>query len=241
MVIPKIMHQTARSKTLAWEEERLARRLRRLLPGWTYRLWDDDDNSRLIATHFPQYAERYERISFGVAKADIARYAYLAIEGGFYFDTDYRLLKTIDDRVLRERCIIPIENVRPPGDGADPTSIELGNAIMASAPGHPFWAALIEFIFERNRPELIRDQRHIVPGTGPGAVTDFYHEHRAEYPDVAVPSKNAFQPDIACFAFRTSADRDTYGVHLHWGSWRGRSPGVAARIFLRRKLNGLFS
>jgi hypothetical protein len=36
-----------------------------------------------------------------------------------------------------------------------------------------------------------------------------------------------------------SADRQTYGVHLHWGSWRGKPALTAARAVLRRKLNAI--
>lgn len=219
----------------------MARRIRRLLPDWQYRFWDDDDNARLMAEHFPDHAARYNNIAFGVAKADVARYAYMAVHGGFYFDTDYKLLKPIGPAVLEQRCVIPLEDLVP---HEGPQRIEhaaLGNAVMGSAQGHPFWRDLIAFIFDEKKADHITCRSEIIPATGPAAVTDFYMANRAAYPDIALPPKNAFQPDISLFAMRTSADRDTYGVHLHWGSWRGRDPLVAARIMLRRKLNGLLS
>lgn len=44
-MIPKLMHQTARSKSLTIEDRRVAAPAARLLPGWQSNLWDDRDNS----------------------------------------------------------------------------------------------------------------------------------------------------------------------------------------------------
>lgn len=239
-MIPRIIHQTA-GGDLTWEERRMTRRLRRMLPGWTYRLWDDADNSRLMAEHFPDYAARYEQIRFGVAKADVARYAYMSVHGGFYFDTDYRLLQPIDDPVLREPCVIPLEDNLLGPDAMPPGYAALGNAVIGSTRGHPFWAALIAFIFDVKRAHEMTDRSEVISCTGPAAVTEFYIQNRARFADIVLPPKNAFQPGISLFSLRSSADARTYGIHLHWGSWRGRAPSVALRILLRRKLNALLS
>lgn len=57
-------------------------------------LRDDADNAALMHAVFPHFAERFDAIRIGVLKADIARCAYMHAYGGFYFDTDYRLLPT---------------------------------------------------------------------------------------------------------------------------------------------------
>jgi hypothetical protein len=72
-------------------------------------------------------------------------------------------------------------------------------------------------------------------------VTEFYLQRADQYPEVHLPPQNEFHPSISLFALRSSADRDSYGIHLHWGSWRGRPASVAARTLLRRKINGLLS
>ncbi|MCW2039066.1 hypothetical protein FHR67_004001 [Xanthomonas arboricola] len=75
-MIPHQFHLTAPSKQLLWEERRIQARLQRLLPGWTCNVWDDADNSALMRSAFPELADRFEAIRFGVMKADIARCAY---------------------------------------------------------------------------------------------------------------------------------------------------------------------
>lgn len=236
-MIPKIIHQTARSADLSWEERQMTRRLRRILRGWDYHFWDDDANAALMRAHFPHHYDRYAAIRFGVAKSDIARYAYLHIHGGWYFDTDYKLLRSIDDTMLGERCVVPLEH----GNGQVRSAMQLGNAVMGSEAGNDFWTGLIDFIFAERHPEAIVDRADIIAATGPRAMSDYYRIHHDRHSDLLLPKKNVFQPDIALFALRTSATRDTYGIHLHWGSWRGRNPFVAARIMLRRKLNGLLA
>ena len=240
-MIPKIIHQTARTKHLSWEERRLAARLRTMLPGWRYRLWDDADNLALMRDQFPEYAAAYDAIPFGVAKADVARYAYLHAEGGFYFDTDYKLLRPVDRAVSELRCVIPLEFARgvprPPENLVD--YAYLGNSVMGSAAGFGFWRELLRYIFEEKRPERLKDGAEVVYVTGPGALSRFYHENRARFPDIALPDKNLFHPDIRHLAIVTSADARTYGVHLNWGSWRGKPIATAARNLLRRKLNAI--
>jgi len=226
-MIPAVIHQTARVKELTWEERRLANRLRRMLPGWSYNLYDDADNLRLMAENFPQYVDAYQAIRFGVARADIARVLYLHLWGGFYFDTDYKLVRPFDDDLLTAKCVIPLEHVRdePKYPDVSDEVVELGNCIMGSVPAYPLWA------------ERITDPAEIIPATGPESLTWFYLERKADYPEVVLPAKNLFHPDIKTLGMFTSAGKRTYGIHFHWGSWRGKPPLIAARTLLRRKIN----
>src|SRR5580692_3326018 len=107
-MIPKIIHQTTPTKTLSWEERRMIRRMRSVLSDWEYRLWDDADNERLVVRHFPRYLSRYRSIQRGVVRADIARCMYLYVFGGFYFDTDYKIIAPIDAQTMSAPCVLPI-------------------------------------------------------------------------------------------------------------------------------------
>jgi mannosyltransferase OCH1-like enzyme len=211
-----------------------------MLPDWQYLLWDEADKSALMLRSFPDLASRFEAIPYGVAKADIARYAFLYERGGFYFDTDYRLLRPINEQLLQHCCIIPIEHrwtlsERPSGH------VELGNSLLASEQGHPFWRELVYYIFNEKHPEELNDMGQIIPVTGPVVLTEFYMQNASRFPEIVTPEKNVFQPDIRWFALSSSADDETYGMHLHWGSWRERKPLIAASTIVRRKLNGLMS
>ena len=240
-MIPKLLHQTARSKILSWEEERLSRRLRRMNPAWAYRRWDDADNLGLIHEYFPHYAGRYEAIPFGVARSDVARYIYMHAFGGFYLDTDYKMLRPLSDELRASACIIPLEGADPQFEPATPDYPGLGNAFMGSVPGHPFWSRLIDHIFEVRKPHLLVRGEDVIPATGPEAMTRFYLAHADDFPDIDLPAKPLFYPAMHLLGTRIDATPQTYGVHLHWGSWRNKSLNVAARTVVRRKINGLLS
>jgi mannosyltransferase OCH1-like enzyme len=240
-MIPKIIHQTTSRETLTWEEERLAARLRRLLPDWTYKLWRDPEKSAIMREQFPHYADLYERLPLGVMRADVARYAFLYAQGGVYLDTDYKLRRPFGPDFLAATCVIPLEH--DAGDIRMDTGLPggpgLGNAVLATAPHYPFWRDFIDSIFESPPGRDGDPEAGVLASTGPDAMTRFFLANRDRYPEIETPARNLFHPHLSLFAMRSSADAATYGVHLCWGSWRGRPPLTALRKLVRRKLNAI--
>lgn len=233
-MIPRIIHQTAPTSNLTWEERALRRRISRLLPDWDARLWTDKDNRQIVAAHFPQHLRAYDAIMRGVVKADIARLVYMHVFGGFYLDTDYKLLRPFDDELRSCTCILPIER----GELGN-SSFRLGNAVFASEAAHPFWRDFINFIFESNIPNAKSGALaagpaidHVVAVAGPLALTRFYVAHRARYSGITLPEIIEFHPNQI-----NKRDRSTYGIHLCWGSWRGKKSVKWLKNQVRRKLS----
>ncbi|KIQ25870.1 hypothetical protein XcmpCFBP7700_06610 [Xanthomonas campestris] len=233
-MIPHQFHLTAPSKQLLWEERRIQARLQRLLPGWTCNVWDDADNSALMRRAFPELADRFEAIRFGVMKADIARCAYMHVYGGFYFDTDYKLLRTLGPDVLTQACVLPVEEGAP-----DNAAFKIGNAVFGSEAGHPFWRAFIEHIFSAHAPELLEDHRQIPMMSGPRGMTRFYNANGAQFAGIVFPARDAFHPDRTWFGLGHRGGATAVGSHLCWASWRGKSPRRAVTNYLRRKLSAV--
>lgn len=240
-MIPPIIHQMARTKTLTWEEARITRRMRRMMPDWQYHLWDNQDQLRLVEEHFPQYAERHAAIPFGVARTDIVKYTLMHVFGGFYVDTDYRFLRPLDEVARAPKAVLASEGADPQQGPRDPAYLGLGSAMLGSQPGYPFWSRLLDFIFETRQPEKLQRSEDIIEATGPEVMTRFYMANAAEFGDILLLDKNRFFPALSWAGTRSSANAETYGVHLYWGSWRNKSLNIALRTQLRRKLNGLLS
>lgn len=232
--IPKIIHQTARTKDLTWEERRIAGRMLAILTGWQYHLWDDNDNDRFVAGHFPQYAEQYRRIKRGVVKADLARYMYLYVHGGFYFDTDYKMLAPIGDDLLSRACVLPVSR----GDASSPATMRLGNAVMGSVPRHAFWSDFLRQLFNTGKLEDVAEDQ-VEKTTGPEGLTDFFLRHREKYADVFLAPRSMFHPPLTGGNFSYQASADTIGTHLCWGSWRTKNLLRLARNVFVRKLTAL--
>jgi mannosyltransferase OCH1-like enzyme len=214
-VIPRLLHQTAKWAVVAEKWAPLQKRLFELHPGWEYRLWGDVDNDQLINDHYPWLADAYFGMPKPIMRADLIRYVYMHRFGGLYLDTDYEFLKPFD---LVDRDLVL------PRESADGAPVFLGNCIFASVPEHPFWKAALEDLAQNPpRKEHLTHEDAIIALTGPGFLTRIYLEHFSQDPTILVPPKGWFHPTTprTDAQYRTIAkDKDCYGVHFCYGSWR---------------------
>ncbi|SEJ67161.1 Glycosyltransferase sugar-binding region containing DXD motif-containing protein [Sphingomonas sp. OV641] len=233
-MIPKILHQTARTRQISWEERHLVRRAARLLPGWDLRLWDDANNEALIVRHFPEHAHAYRAIKRGVMKADIARLAYMHVHGGVYMDTDYKLLRPLGDALMQTRCLFGLE-VGTMRDGrltAD-QPFRVGNAFFAAAQGYPLFGDMIRHIFAQVLDGRMTEYE-LMKISGPHGLSRFLRDHEGRYPDVTVKDQSVFFPDAKAKGLLHHIDQGTIGIHLCWGSWRDKRVSVTIRNRMRR-------
>jgi hypothetical protein len=100
--MPKIIHQTWKTNQLPGLFKNWSESWKACLPDWEYRFYTDDDNRAYIAKHFPALLEQYDRFggeedpsvdNAAIRKVDMAKYAYLAAEGGLYVDMDMECMK----------------------------------------------------------------------------------------------------------------------------------------------------
>lgn len=90
--MPKIIHQTWKSRELPPEFEKWSRSWKKCLPDWEYKLHTDEDNRNFIKEHFPDFLDIYDNYDKPIKRVDAARYAYMAVEGGLYADMDIECL-----------------------------------------------------------------------------------------------------------------------------------------------------
>ena len=95
-MIPKIIHQTWKTKdvpkiTIPWIES-----WKRLNPDWEYRFWTDEDNLKLCQEEFPELLYIYTSYQFDIQRADVARYMILYQHGGLYADIDTECFRPVD-------------------------------------------------------------------------------------------------------------------------------------------------
>lgn len=119
------------------------------LSGWECKIWTDKDIPSLDLVNQEFYNEE---TNYG-AKSDILRYELLYKFGGVYLDVDMIVQKPLDN----------LNNSYEFYTGLEPSNTDciLGNAIIASVPGHPILKDCIE---------TIKDHRHfknILERTGP--------------------------------------------------------------------------
>ena len=122
----------------------------------------------LIRGALPWLLHTYESMPADIYKADLARYVYMYVYGGVYVDLDFECIRPFDD-VLHNKTVALAYDVRKDNAGGD-----IGNAFLASAPGHPFWIYLITSIVQA-AGDLgnLRDAVHV---TGPVAITAAFQD-----------------------------------------------------------------
>lgn len=215
-MIPPIIHLTTKDGKLNSDETIILNKNKKIFCDWEFRIYGDDENLKIIETHFPEFLEKYNSIKKGVMKADVIRCLYLYLYGGIYIDTDYQFFKMIPDKWLNAKCVIPTEHFEK-----DNTPF-LGNCIFFSEKGYPFWYEYIKDLFDKMDVVNTKEDE-IIGCTGPGGITKFHLANKDKYPDLQYTPKNVFHPWIVNHQLGVRKTKETVGAHYCFGSWRGKS------------------
>jgi mannosyltransferase OCH1-like enzyme len=123
-----------------------------------YRLMTDDDCAEFVRETYPgAISAAYENLRIGASRADFWRVLILIEHGGVYIDIDAHLTWPLDALVARnDRELFILDR-----------SKNLTNFFIASEPGHPLLARVVDKIMENIRAESTNDVFHL---TGPGAM-----------------------------------------------------------------------
>lgn len=99
-MIPKIIHQTWRSKTLPDVLENIYIHNKSINPDFEFNLWShapgEPEIDNFLEKEYPELYNIFKKTKFGVQKGDIARLAILYHYGGIYIDLDILCIKSFD-------------------------------------------------------------------------------------------------------------------------------------------------
>ena len=73
-MIPKIIHQTWKTKDVPKKWLSYVNKIQKLNPDWKYVLWTDDDNDAFVKKEFPGFYKIFNGFSRGIMRADVIRY-----------------------------------------------------------------------------------------------------------------------------------------------------------------------
>jgi mannosyltransferase OCH1-like enzyme len=158
-IIPKIIHQTWKTKELPENFKIWSATIKKHHPTWEYKLWTDENNRNFIKENYHWFLSIYDSYNHNIKRVDAVRYFYLYHYGGIYADLDFECLGPIDG--LLENKIIAFGKM---GDGQCSNCIP--NAIMISSAKHNFWLFVIKKMVSRvnvsipefdTGPELLKE------------------------------------------------------------------------------------
>lgn len=214
-MIPKIIHQTWKTKELPTDVKNWHNRIIELHPGWDVRLWTDDDNLTLVKEHFPHLLDIYNALQYNIMRADIIRYMYMTKYGGYYLDLDYEVFIPFDDETSQPDLILPIS-------GEENGTIILGNSIFASIPGHQFWKDVLDDFLNYPPTKKFFNKFEVLKLTGPDFISKIYFRAPEKYNGYLVP-KNIYHPDNKLVNKKNYSSvlkkNGTRGIHHCEGSW----------------------
>lgn len=197
-------------------------------PDWVYKFWNKEDIDKFIKQYFPDIKGLYDRFPYSVQRWDVIRYLILYQLGGLYVDMDYECTQSITPLLCGLTCAIGME----PKAHAVRSKIPyiIGNAFMASIPGHPFLKELIDGIFsDDSLSNSCRNKNlEVLETTGPFKLTNCYK--RSEYKDqiALIPSEwiapLSREEVVKLINHEKSRDlvqkvEDSYAIHYFLGSW----------------------
>ena len=71
--IPRIIHQTFKTRKLGERQEALISTWKQYNPNWDYRFYDDEQCHNLVAQDFPEWLDAYNALPLPVERADFFR------------------------------------------------------------------------------------------------------------------------------------------------------------------------
>lgn len=213
-MIPKLIHQTAKTAELPPKAVVYRQKLLELHPDWTYRLWTDADNLQFVRQEFPDFYDVFVGLPKNIMRADVIRYLLLYRLGGLYLDTDYEMLKPFD--LLNYGAVLPWET-----DSEDLSrGGRIANSLLAAESGHTFFKMVIDDL--QSHPPLAVDA-DVLHSTGPHYLSRILQQALAAGVSVHMPPKplfNPHQPNNARQYRKLVRRNEAYGIHYCFGSWR---------------------
>ncbi len=222
MAIPKVLHQTWKTRQLPAEFAGFHRSWQCCHPDWQFRIYDDADCRQLVAAHYPTLLGLYDAYPTNVQRADLFRYLVVHLQGGVYADVDMECLKPLGPLLDGRTCVLGIEAtfgdyLRRRQGYLEPYRV--ANCIFAAKARHPFFSLLIERL-PRIEPDQPLSHALVEDTTGPRFLTRLYQAEHQRFDDITllpqihwIPPMRPAWPD--CFPFNIHI----YCKHHFAGTW----------------------
>lgn len=174
--IPRIVHQTWRTKALPPEFARFRASWIARHPQWEHRLYDDAECRAVVQSVGGAWPDVYARLPTDIQRADVFRYLIIHRHGGVYADIDMECYRAIDGLLEGAEAVFAIEahlteRRRRRLGYREPR--QLANCVFAAAPGNGVLGELLGHI-GRLGPSDVRADGDVEDSTGPRMLTRLF-------------------------------------------------------------------
>ena len=242
--------QAGESEELPLLNQAALANVRSLHPEFEHVLFGKSEMEDFVRKEFPEFQAAMASFSRAIQRFDFFRYLAVYRLGGFYFDLDVLLARSIGP-LLNHKCVFSFEELTisdflRQSYGMD---WEVANYGFGATPQNPFVGLLIRNCVRVLRepswahqmmqgvPRALREFLVAPFTTGPGMVS----RALAEHPDLAKDVTVLFPEDVC--NERTWHQFGNFGIHLQEGAWRSPHGYVRRRLanlwesWMRRRLH----
>ena len=226
--IPQIIHQVYEDMNgPPVALSKLAKSWQKYHPVWEYRFWNKGSINDFLESYFPDYKPVYLNFSFNVQRWDFIRYLILYHFGGLYADMDYECFVPLDSLLKDENCCMGLEPASHAREHAK--TFVVGNALMATVPGHPYFVRIIEDMI-KNKSTVFSNYYtlQILESTGPFLTTRVYNAYPEKEQIKLLPDELIAPLSLQEVRLLTRGDQPkelvekvekAYAIHYFMGSW----------------------
>ena len=224
-MIPQTIHYCwFGSKEIPEKERRCIESWKVFLPHHSLQLWNEENIESL---HLPLYAKQsYEARNYAFL-SDCVRTKVLYEYGGIYFDTDFELIKPIDEVLKTDKNILGFE-----------TKSHIGTAIMAFSPKNEVMRQFLEYY--ETHLFISKGRKDIIANVS--ILTDILKEQglicnrmMQTIGDILVYPRDYFFPK-RLEENKFLITENTLGIHRCSNSWMSVSQIARGNSFLWRKI-----
>jgi mannosyltransferase OCH1-like enzyme len=210
-MIPKIIHQTWKTREIPEQWQNAVRACKATHPDYEYILWTDETMEEFVKTEYPAFFQTYTGYKYDIQRCDAFRYLVLYKYGGVYLDLDTVCKKKLDGFLNYDLVLVKSSNI----------SFWYTNSFFMVMPQHPFMKFCIEqlphyaqsFVF-------LGKHNHIYNSTGPLFLTKIIAKYK-NIQNIYVLSNEEFAGDCnACNL--NKCEGGVYFNHIvgkSWHSW----------------------
>jgi len=156
-------------------------RYREYIAGWKqhhatfeYHFWNETNTAELWDNpKLRRWAGFFRQLRYRIERCDFTRYAIMHVYGGLYVDLDYVCRRSFLPLFEGRELLLTEEPAEHDREGVR----FVANSVMASAPGHPFWARLMDDIMAHYETTLAKPNANAVATTGPQRVALSLSQH----------------------------------------------------------------
>ena len=216
-MIPKLIIQTWKDNNVPEKYRELLKKIRENNKEFNYMFYTDENIKTFMENHYPEYVGLFNQFQYPIQRIDFFRYLVIYKYGGFYFDLDMDIDRSLDT-LLENEVVFPKEWQK----NGDPILQEqnmpflLGNYAFGACAGNLFLKKIIDNIVSGRIPrEKIPNKKDkiIFYTTGPVLVTQSLIDYNL-IPNV--PNITILEPTPKFFHARFG----NYGSHKMMGSWK---------------------